>query len=197
MSPKSRIEELQAEVDQENAEQQDAEDTPQSAQAPAPVIATISPDALANAIVKATEFASGRVRKVPYGQQRIRSPFNPTGNRHRTLNRRIYQNGFSLNIKLLHDAEIDLLNSGKIVPGRYLDKLITVRVEDEEDGTSAMHFDYRNRTADQRMALGMRLGAGGGATGFESLLRLILKEIDQRKADEKTKRKLEVEEALA
>jgi len=156
----------------------------------------VSAQVLAEAIVKAGEQTTGQRRKVPFGMHKTRSPFNPTG-KTRKLNRVVYQSGVRLNVKTLTDGEIELLNSGQIAPGRYIDKLVTVKFGDSEEGESALFISYKNKTADQRMALGSRLGTGGGKTGFENMLRLIVAEIEDQKRTEKARRRQEVEEAMS
>lgn len=160
----------------------------------------VTAETLAEAIVKATELASGNKRKIPYGQDKGATTFNPEGKRDRKIRHVIYQNGYRLFEHQLTDPEIDLLNSGKIKPGLYIDKLVhvvAVDMDDTEPDLGALHFNYRNKTADQRMALGSKLGGGGGTTGFERMLRLIVTEIEERAAQEKQRRKTEIEEALA
>jgi soluble cytochrome b562 len=164
---------------------------------------TLSAADLASAIVKATETVSGQIRKVPYGQHKITSAFNPTGRRDRALKGRAYQNGFRLNVKQLTDAEIELLNSGKLRSGRYLDRMVTVRIATDVEGLQAIYIDYPCKTADQRMQIGMRVGGGTRnaqgriITGFENMLKIIIGEIDEADAAAKATRRREMTEALA
>jgi len=188
-------------VDQDVAEDttpEPAEDGP--AEQPAPTAANtnlnIPAQVLADAIVTATELTSGRARKVPFGKQQIRSPFNPTGKRNRKLKQRVYQTGIRVNVKTLTDEEIALLNSGKIQPGRYIDRLVTVTVRDDQEGEPSLLIDYNCKTADQRMNLAAKLGRGGGKEGFENMLRLIVKEIEENAASAKARRRQEVQEAM-
>lgn len=122
-----------------------------------PIIADPSQQAFIEAlkeITKQNAEANG-VRKVKFGQQSEVSPFNPTGNKKRALRRQMYVHGQPLNERTLHDEEIALLNSDKIRPGRYVEKLVTVREEENEDGTGekSIYIDYSNKTQNQRLAM--------------------------------------------
>lgn len=97
-----------------------------------------------------TAVAQSVVHKVPYANHKPRSTFNPAGNKKRKLKRRCYQNGYPMNIALLHDVEIEALN--RLKGGKYLNGLVTVRTDDRgEDST--LNILYRNKSIDERMAL--------------------------------------------
>jgi superfamily II DNA or RNA helicase len=91
-----------------------------------------------------------QIRKVPFANHKPRSSFNPTGNKRRKLSRRCYQNGYPMNIVLLHDREIALLNDLKA--GKYLNGLVTVRVNDRGVDTT-LDILYKNKTPDDKMNL--------------------------------------------
>lgn len=90
------------------------------------------------------------VKRVPWSKFKTRSPFNPTGNKKRKLTRRIYQNGYPVNIKKLFDEEIAMFN--KIEPGRYMEGLVTI-VKVQTGGNTDLHVVYNNKSFDQRLAL--------------------------------------------
>jgi hypothetical protein len=96
-------------------------------------------------------------RKVTYAEYKPRTPFNPSGNRNRRApSRVVYQNGGRVNPRMLFDEEIKLLD--QLRPGRYLDKLVTVReVEGTEGAPNELHIEYAYRTPDQRLALATRV----------------------------------------
>lgn len=104
--------------------------------------------ALAGAIQTLAD--SQPVKRVPWAKFKTRSPFNPTGNKKRKLLRRIYQNGYPVNIKKLFDEEIAMFN--KIEPGRYMDGLVTI-VQVQTGGNTDLHVVYANKSFDQRLAL--------------------------------------------
>jgi len=114
----------------------------------------ISSDDLARAIhalAKGQEaLVNSQVRKVPYANHKPRSSFNPAGKKKRKLKRVCYQNGYVMNVVLLHDREIDLLN--QLQGGKYLNGLVTVKVDDR-GSESTLNIIYRNKTVDERMAL--------------------------------------------
>jgi len=104
-----------------------------------------------HALAKGQEaLANSQVRKIPYANHKPRSSFNPTGKKKRKLSRKCYQNSYMMNINLLHDREIELLNQLKA--GKYLNGLVTVRVEDKGE-ESSVNIIYRNKSVDERMAL--------------------------------------------
>lgn len=146
----------------------------------------ISTKDLAEAIVSATEQSSGVRRRIPFGQQKIRSPFNPTGNRNRKLKKVFYQAGFRLGVKTLTDAEIDLLH--KLKPGLYIDNLVRVIERQGAGGEMEVFINYSNSTADQRMALGSRIGGNPKKTGLQRMLEMILAEYEEQKIARKAAR---------
>lgn len=147
--------------------------------------------AIAAAIVGAVSEMGPR-RFVPFGKEKITNPFNKSGRRERKLHKQCYQNGYRMPVELLFDEEIALL--AQIKPGRYIDGLVTVTDIDDVDG-GKLNIGYKNKTADQRMALGGRL-TGVGKTGFERMLRMIVQEHKDREAAMKAARRQEVREAL-
>lgn len=149
-------------------------------------------EALAKAITQAIG-QTGPRRFIPFGQQSLVSEFNPKGLRNRKLARTVYQNGNRINVDLVYDVEIELLDA--IKPGRYIENLVRIVEGEDQDGTTAIHILYHNKTADQRMALGGKL-KGEGKTGLERMLRMILAEEAAQIAAKKAIRKREVEEAL-
>lgn len=89
-------------------------------------------------------------RKVRFNEYKTRSPFNPTGNRKRKLDRICFQNGARINVALLFDEEIKLLNT--LPEGRFIDQLVTVRKDAGSGGDKdKIHIEYANRTHDQRI----------------------------------------------
>ena len=144
------------------------------------VLTEDAPDAfskLAKAIVDANN--DGKIKKIPFGRQRINTPFNPTGKRGRRLARTVMQNGVKLNVKMLTDEEIALL--AKIKPGRYIHRLVQiVQTEDDISGEQGgMDIRYKCKTADQRMALGSRIG------NFAGMLKMIIAEHEQNEINSK------------
>jgi uncharacterized protein (DUF849 family) len=90
-------------------------------------------------------------RKLRFSEIKPVSKFNPTGNRKRKLDRLVYQNGRRANVKLMFDEELKLI--GQIVPGRYIDGLVTIRVVEGTNGAlDQFHIEYANKTHDQRLA---------------------------------------------
>lgn len=147
----------------------------------APVANTPSDfEKLAQAIVSATNANAGR-KIIPYGQEQIRTPWNPRGIRNRSLKYPVMQNGSRINVDFVDDEAIELLSH--IKPGRYLDRLVNVvQSEDDISGEKGViDIRYKTKTADQRMAIGSRIGA----TGFNGLLKLIIAEYDA--TEKKTK----------
>lgn len=89
------------------------------------------------------------VKRVPFAKRKIRSPFNPTGNRKRKLTRRCYQNGYPMLVTRLHDEEIALLN--QVRPGLYINNLVRV-TETQNGGNIDLHIIYKNKGIDQQLA---------------------------------------------
>ena len=121
------------------------------------------------------------VKRVPFAKRKVRSPFNPTGNRKRKLTRRCYQNGFGMDVKKLFDEEISLLN--QLEPGRYLNNMVTVNVV-ENGGNTDLHIQYKNKTPDDKLAL---------SAEFRSL-REMLKRCVEEAAEKKTRKRAPVED---
>lgn len=95
-------------------------------------------------------------KKVLFSEFKTKSPFNPTGNKRRKLERICYQNGARMRLVALFDEEIKLLNTLPV--GRFLDNLVTVRLEPGSNGAlDKMHIEYANRTHDQRIAIAQRI----------------------------------------
>ena len=172
--------------------QEDSSEGLEQQAAPRADVVSVGKTELAEAIVQASELASGQRRRIPHGQQQIRSPFNPSGKRGRKIRpwTAVWQAGFRVSVKTLTDREIELL--AKMKPGRYIDGLVTVVVKPNPDG-SELFINYNNKTADQRMALGSRVGA----KGFEGMLEMMLAEKTQQDKDIKAVRRREIEEAMA
>jgi hypothetical protein len=128
-------------------------------------------DKLAAAIVSATN-ANREKKQVPYGQHNVKSKLNPTGSRNRRLKTPVLQNGNRIDVNFIDDEAIELLSH--IKPGRYLDRLVTVvQMEDDISGEKGViDIRYRTKTADQRMAIGNRIGP----EGFNGLLKMIIAE---------------------
>lgn len=131
---------------------------------------------------------------IPFGQQNPTNAFNPTGKRGRKLHKKCYQNGFRLgtaepdgNINMT-DEEIALI--AQVRPGHYVDNLITVVELPTVDG-GELHINYKNKTADQRMQIGSRVGS------FAGMLKLLIKEYDEQQAALKAQMRKNVEEAFA
>ena len=120
--------------------------------------------------------ASMPQRKVLFSQFKTRSPFNPTGRR-RKLKFIVYQNGYRCNPKTLNDTEFNTINSGKIRPGQYLSKIVTVRVvkADSAEDDDKIFISYNNKTPDQRMM------NKDHWNGFADLLNKIVAEGEARK----------------
>ena len=114
------------------------------------------------------------------------SAFNPTG-RKRTLKVIVYQNGYRCNPKTLHDREFDIINSGKIRPGQYLSKIVTVRIEkaSSEEDQDKVFINYNNKTPDQRMM------NKDHWNGFTDLLEKIVAESEARQVRVKQRRQRE------
>ena len=91
-----------------------------------------------------------QIRKVPYANFKRRSSFNPDGRKNRKLIRRCYQNGYPMNVVVLHNEEIEILN--RLKAGRYLNGIVTVRVE-EKGVDSTLNIIYKNKSADDKMEL--------------------------------------------
>jgi hypothetical protein len=143
-------------IEQEEAtviplEPMEEEDTQDVQGESVPDISTHDLAAAVHALAKGQEtLINSQVRKVPFANHKPRSSFNPTGKKRRKLTRRCYQNGYPMNINLLHDEEIELLN--RLQAGKYLNGLVTVRVEDK-GAESALNIIYRNKSVDERFAL--------------------------------------------
>lgn len=152
-------------------------------------------DALANAIITATEQINGTRRQVPFGRHRVRTAFNKHG-RKREMHKVFYQNGFRAFENTLTDEEIDLIH--KVKPGKFIDGLVTIlEIADDEEGQPAVHMKYNCRTADQRMAVGGRAGRKSkDDTALRSLLQQCLDEYEMQEADRKAARKAEIEDAI-
>lgn len=149
--------------------------------------------ALAEAIASSIASVAPR-RFVRHGEQTIKTPFNPKGIRNRKLKYKVFQNGIPENVKLLTDEEIALL--AQLKPGRYVENLVTVLEGVDGDAETVFHINYKNKTADQRMALGSKL-TGAGKTGLERLLRMMVDEHADNERKKRLARKAEIEEALA
>ena len=161
----------------------------ESKENPQPQTASADALAIAGAIVGAIRETDPHKNDrivVPYGKQRIATPFNPTGKRTREFPFPVFQNGARLSTKLSTDAEIELV--AHLKPGRYLDRLVTVRqtVDEDTGDPGALDITYRTDSADRRMALGSRL-TGEGKTGLERMLRLIIAEQAQNELTAKQK----------
>lgn len=158
-------------------------------------VVSVGASELANAIITATEQISGQRRQIPFGQHTPKSVFNPTG-RIRKLTKVFYQNGFRMNEPTLTDKEIDLLH--QIKPGRYIDSLVTVAIDPNgDDDGPAVHIAYNCKTADQRMALGSKIGgATKGHTVLERMLEMMIEEHKEQQESRKAARKAEIEEAI-
>lgn len=147
-------------ADDDNYDESD-ESRPEAHRAPEGVVLTdsasapVTQDQLARSTVALagaiqTLADSQPVKRVPWAKFKTRSPFNPTGNKKRKLLRRIYQNGYPVNIKKLFDEEIAMFN--KVEPGRYMGGLVTI-VQVQTGGNTDLHIVYANKSFDQRLAL--------------------------------------------
>lgn len=105
---------------------------------------------VANALVTAVTAIAPK-QYVKFGQQDLKTPFNPTGKRNRKLKRTMFQNGNRLNERVLSDQEIALLD--QLVPGRYIEGLITVIEKDNGNNEKTVYIQYKNKTVDQRQNL--------------------------------------------
>lgn len=125
-------------------------------------------------------------RKVPFSRFKTRNKFNPSG-RKRKLKFVIYQNGYRCNPKTLHDAEFEAINSGKIRPGQYLSKIVTVRVDkaSSPEDEDKIYISYHNKTHDQRIM------NKDHWNGFNDLLNKIVAESEARQLRVKQRRQRE------
>jgi hypothetical protein len=89
-------------------------------------------------------------RKIGADEYVALTPFHPDGTMPIALRRRSFQNGRRLDEVFLTDQEIRLVNA--LVPGKFVDGLVTVRVVDQGPETD-LHIYYRSATHDQRIAL--------------------------------------------
>lgn len=94
--------------------------------------------------------ADSQPRRVLLANHKPTSSFNPLGKRKRVLKRKMYQNGFPLNVNILTDEEISLLN--QIKPGRYIKGLVSV-FQTYKGSDTLVNIVYVNKTVDQRFAL--------------------------------------------
>ena len=114
-------------------------------------------------------------RKVPFARFKTRSKFNPDGKK-RKLKFIVYQNGYRCNPKTLTDTEFALINSGKIRPGQYLSKIVTVRIQKSEsaEDQDKIFLSYNNKTPDQKLM------NKDHWNGFTDLLQKIVAEVETR-----------------
>jgi hypothetical protein len=157
-------------------------------------------DVLAKALENAMNKVMGAQNRprvlVPFGQHSVKTAFNPQGKKNRKVNYLVFQNGYRINPKIFTDEEIALVNSGGIKPGRYLNNVLRVVIQDADGVEPQLHFIYKNQTADQRMALGTQL-TGVEKTGFARMCRLVIDErAEQDKASKRALRK-QMDEAAA
>ena len=89
-------------------------------------------------------------RKIGADEYVAHTPFHPDGRVGERLRRRSFQNGRRLDEEFLTDQEIRLVNA--LVPGKFVDGLITVRAVDQGPDTD-LHIYYRSATHDQLIAL--------------------------------------------
>lgn len=89
-------------------------------------------------------------RRMHYANYKPTSSFNPTGNKKRKLRRKMYQNGFLLDINKLTDKEIALLD--RLAPGSYIDGLVSV-VEVTKGRDTKVNIIYDNSSGDKRSEL--------------------------------------------
>lgn len=172
------------------------EKTEQTSPQTVPAVA-VTADALANAILTATEAVGGNRRQVKFGSHTPKSAFNPTGKR-RNPKRVFYQNGFKANEPVLHDQEIERIET--IKPGTFVDGLVTVVIigKDDEEEKPAVHLKYHCATADQRMNLGSRIQRSKeDVTMLSALLRMCIEEHAAQQEALKAQRRREIEEAMA
>ncbi len=111
-------------------------------------------DALLGAIQQQTDTLTRMMppKKVLISQFEGPTAFNPTGKRRRKLKSVVFQNGYRVNVSTLHDREIALINSGRIKPGQYINKIVTIRREVGAGGEiDKLFISYDNQTVDQRM----------------------------------------------
>lgn len=164
---------------EEGFEEEMAEETVAPPPGMTPVAALSGDATILQAIREQTEALTRAMppAKVPFSRFKTRSAFNPTGAR-RKLKYVVYQNGYRCNPKTLTDEEFALINSGKIRPGQYLSKLVTVRIEQaaSEEDQDKIHIGYHNKTPDQRMMLKEHW------RGFGDLLRKIVAESETASA---------------
>ena len=149
---------------------------------------TNSTDALLQAFREQTAALTDMMppKKVHLSKFKPVSSFNPSG-RKRNLKYVVYQNGYRCNPKTLSDAEFDLINSGKIRPGLYLSKIVTVRVlkaENPED-TDKIFISYNNKTPDQKLM------NKDHWNGFYDLLTKVVAEGEARRVRIKKRQQLE------
>jgi len=130
---------------------EEGEEVAQVAQESEPIITQGDLARAIHALAKGQEaLVNSQVRKVPYANHKPRSAFNPQGKKKRKLTRVCYQNGYVMNVVLLHDREIELLNT--VQGGKYLNGLVTVKIDDRGSETT-LNIIYKNKTVDERMAL--------------------------------------------
>lgn len=110
-------------------------------------VTTIDANALAQAIITATEAAQGP-RKKTIVTRKSKGPWtNKDGSAKPRLKRRMYQHGVEMHADNLSSAEIDALN--KLRPGSFCDGFITV-VRRKDKG---LNLDYPIKTSAQRLKL--------------------------------------------
>lgn len=101
----------------------------------------------------------------------LKTPAHPEGvtNMHH-LKRKVYQNGYEVDEYQINNNAIDKCNA-IVRPGRYLNRLVEVRVS--QDADQALYLSYNNRTIDQRME------NKGHWRNFEDLVTQIVAEQDK------------------
>lgn len=160
----------------------------------------ISVDVLAAALTQAMQGVMAQQPKVrtqvPFGMHSKVTAFNPKGKANRPVKYKVYQNGYPVNPRTFFDEEIAMINSGKIKPGKYINSLVRVSITDEDTAEPALHFNYKNERADQRMALGSLLN-GPEKTGFGRMCRLIITEREAFDVQAKKNLRKNIEDAMA
>lgn len=130
--------------------------------------------------------ASMPPRRVLFSKFKTRSPFNPTG-RKRKMKFIVFQNGYRCNPKTLTDVEVDIINSGKIRSGQYIEKIVTVRIDKaaSPEDSDKIFLSYNNKTPDQRMMVKDHW------RNFSDLLQQIVAEGEAKTLRMKQRRQLE------
>lgn len=159
----------------------------------------VSVDVMAKALAAAMQQVIGPRQNerinVKFGMHSVKTPFNPKGKKDRPCKYRVYQNGYWVKPRNLHDEELEMINSGQIKPGKYINSLVRVLISDEDTPEPALHFNYKNERADQRMALGTLL-TGPEKTGFARMMKLIINERAAQDAQAKINRRKQHEDDM-